>query len=159
MSFRNSLARSSRAVSTLIVTTSKSLEPSSPCKRSSVGISSRHGTHQVAQRLTSVTRPLNAARLVGLPSGPRKSRAIIGWACFGEVAAATAPFSSCATRPSTASESGQRLGPFLPAGAIIPYTTPAATSRSPPEIRKVRVLRGAGRVVCSVIDRGSGVGS
>ncbi|MCY1310676.1 hypothetical protein D9M70_608950 [compost metagenome] len=60
----------------LIATTSNLSLPSDFCSALSAGISSRHGTHQVAQRLTSRVLPAKAETLVGLPSGPLKSSAI-----------------------------------------------------------------------------------
>ena len=50
--------------------TSKSGPPLSRCSASSAGISLRQGAHQVAQKLTSRTRPFEAASVVGSPSAP-----------------------------------------------------------------------------------------
>ncbi len=66
---RKAPRRSSRAVSTLTATTSKSLPPFSAWSRSSAGISARQGTHQVAQRLSSTARPRKSASAVFDPSG------------------------------------------------------------------------------------------
>src|SRR3546814_5455002 len=48
-------------------TTSKSDPPSVACSRSRVGISSRQGPHQVAQRLSSTSLPRKSARESRLP--------------------------------------------------------------------------------------------
>ena len=51
--------------------TSKSGPPRSRCSASSAGISLRQGAHQVAQKLTSRTRPLEAASVARLAGGGR----------------------------------------------------------------------------------------
>ena len=56
-------AAPSCAVSTLSATT-LTRSPIAPCKRSSAGISSRQGTHQVAQALSTTGLPLKAASVV-----------------------------------------------------------------------------------------------
>src|SRR3546814_6518224 len=49
-------------------TTTKSGPPSPAWSRSSEGISSRQGTHQVAQMLSSTNRPSNAFSVISSPS-------------------------------------------------------------------------------------------
>ena len=52
--------------------TAKSGPPRAASSAARAGISSRQGAHQVAQKLTRRTRPLEAARVVSLPSAAVK---------------------------------------------------------------------------------------
>src|SRR5688572_10749526 len=81
-------------VSTLMATTWKAGPPSSACSLSRAGISSRHGTHQVAQRLTRMVLPLKSVRLAGFSSGPVKAIAGGGLGALLTPTAATSPLAS-----------------------------------------------------------------
>ena len=68
-SLRKASGFSGSRVSMLTATTSKSGPPSFACSASSAGISRRHGTHQVAQRLRSTVRPRQSASVLSWPCG------------------------------------------------------------------------------------------
>src|SRR5918993_5901292 len=99
-------------VSTLMATTWKSGPPSSACSLPRAGISSRHGTHQVAQRLTRMVLPLKSARLIGLSSGPAKAMAGGGLGALLTPTAATSPLASGFRRSVVSMEARHSATPF-----------------------------------------------
>src|SRR5215469_5813336 len=61
-------AVSSSPLPTLIGTMASGLPVSDPARRARDGISALHGAHQLAQKLTIVTLPLNSARVWAAPA-------------------------------------------------------------------------------------------
>ncbi len=124
----------------LTATTWKAAPPSFACSASSAGISLRHGTHQVAQRLSSTVRPRQSASGLGCPSASWKVRSgsrsgSLGDRDRGHFAARQRrqPLRECRQLPA-----GTRRPAGLRWKAAIPYTaaSPPKTTRATADDRR-----------------------
>src|SRR5207237_3884 len=97
--------------------------------RSSRGISTRHGGHQVAQKLTSTTLPFRSSIFDCLPSSDVKSKDGIGWpVCVYDSIASPGPAGVCVAaafgqRQSSSSE--KQIASFM---FIFPFSLNSADS-------------------------------
>src|SRR5918997_2502636 len=124
-------------VSTLMATTWKSGPPSSAWSLSRAGISSRHGTHQVAQRLTRMVLPLKSARLMGFSSGPVKAIAGGGLGVLLTPTAATSPLASGFRRSAVSLEARHSA---TPAGREARGPRPYQAAPAPARTRAARPM-------------------
>src|SRR6266850_6615187 len=137
---------SASRVSMLMATTSKSGPPSLFCSASSAGISLRHGTHQVAHRLSSTTRPFQSASVLSAPAASLKASGGTRRASSVTLSAATSPRASGAMRLAISIAGRQAGSPPLPPKPAIPYTpaSPSAVIATAASAAYLRRLRGAG---------------
>src|SRR5690606_1038304 len=133
-------------------TTSKASLPISYWSWFNAGISSRHGAHHVAQRLTSSVLPDRFASVIGLPSGALNARSLTDRGGLAASIAATLPRAAASTASSfsvlawqaaeSASSAATSCG-LLPEGAPITYT-PIAPAAMPATIA-IAISRPVGR--------------
>src|SRR6201991_5124168 len=162
MSLRKAFGLSGSRVSIFTATTWKSGPPSFCSSASSVGISLRQGTHQVAHKFNNTVRPRQSARLRGLPLASWKERGGRRSGLWATFTAAPSPWAKGATLWAVSSAGRQALSPpALRVRAVIPYTPPSPTTtpaRPPARIKASRFLAKLeeGRVGSVMVGKTSG---
>src|SRR5215813_134987 len=138
----------------LTATTSKAGPPSLRWRAASAGISLRHGTHQVAHRLRSTTRPRQSASVLSAPAASLKVSGGTGRASSVTLTAATSPRASGAMRLVTSLAERQAASPPLPPKPAIPYTpaSPSVVIATAASAAYLRRLGGAGVLLVAFSD-------
>src|SRR5215469_15628506 len=123
----------------------KFLPPSRLCKRSSVGISFRQGTHHVAQMFSRTTRPLKLARVRSCPWSSWKCISGTGRGC-SKTESAKRFVEAALPEPSV----GTGCRSALPRSATCePYSRPRATKRMAVAVTVTAITSRRDRVDCT----------
>src|SRR3954471_11525967 len=155
MSCKNCFGLPGSRVSILTATTWKLGPPSLACTASSVGISLRHGTHQVAHKFSSTVRPLKSANVTGLPAASVKAMSGTFSGLLATLTAATSPRAKGASFLANSTACRQLTSfagspPTLLRRTEIPYTPASPTTT--PAIPQDKTMA---RRFCAAADRDS----